>query len=282
MLGLANLSDGASATEVAGLVPSALGLRPADLLTRAAFGKMCALDVVIACPDSSGAGDDAAEAAVRGKLRKYDSVLGELQDEGVEYRPLAWTCWGRPHTDASAAIRTMSIAASRRHGDVDAVEFEKRAKGAIGVQIWRRAAQMAAACRPQSEADPALVLPRSTALACARLGRLPADHDDDGARCREASSDVGSPAVISGGNAAGSGPPTLGTLPSLRPPGHPLRLQAGDASAGVPGVGVSGIGFGAAGAVAPAAATQGGAPAMGLVPRSCGSGGGCRVGPEIS
>ena len=102
---LASLADGAAATEVRGLVASAPMLRPADLLTTAAFGRLSALDVVVASPDAAGAGDDACAAAVSRKLGVggYGPYLEELAADGVDYRPLAWTCWGRPHVDAAAA-----------------------------------------------------------------------------------------------------------------------------------------------------------------------------------
>ena len=113
LLGLASLSDGAAVTEAAGLVPSVPALRPADLLTRAAFGRLCALDVVVACPDAQGAGDDAADAAVCRKLEEHAHVLDELLDEGVEYRPVAWTCWGAPACGC-AECNPQHVACSRK------------------------------------------------------------------------------------------------------------------------------------------------------------------------
>ena len=50
LLGLASLSDGAAATEVVGLIGSNPTLRPADVLTSAACGRLCALGVGIAKP----------------------------------------------------------------------------------------------------------------------------------------------------------------------------------------------------------------------------------------
>ena len=38
------------------------------------------------------------------ELNTHEEVLGELADEGIDYWPLVWSCWGRPHVDASAAI----------------------------------------------------------------------------------------------------------------------------------------------------------------------------------
>ena len=46
--GLASMSDGGAVTEAAGLLESAPALRPADLLTHAAFGKQMAFDISVA------------------------------------------------------------------------------------------------------------------------------------------------------------------------------------------------------------------------------------------
>ena len=97
VLGLASLSDNAAAAEPCGLVPSRPALRPADVLTTSAFARLAALDVGVACPDAGDAGDDACVAMHEAKHGTYADVLGELADEGIDYRPLVWSCWGRPH-----------------------------------------------------------------------------------------------------------------------------------------------------------------------------------------
>ena len=223
LLGLASLSDGAAASEVAGLVASAPASRPADVLTRAAFGRLSALDVVIASPDAQGAGDDAADAAVRRKLNERSAILGEMSDEGIEYRPVAWTCWGRPHADAQAAVHSMSLAAARRRGDVDARDIERRARGAVGVQIWRRAAQMVSACLPRAHPDPARVLPGAIAAAQARMGRSRTVGD----HCSEAGYSCSSlPSTPRASSRLAS------CAPAPSPPGHLCSPQAGGAEFG--------------------------------------------------
>ena len=64
LLGLATLGDPCSVCEPPGLVPSRPGLRPADILSSAAFARQAALDVGVASPDAAGAGDDACAALV--------------------------------------------------------------------------------------------------------------------------------------------------------------------------------------------------------------------------
>ena len=70
---------------------SAPSLRPADLLTDAAFGRLTALDVGIANPSARMATNDACDAMVRKKLRTYAPYLEELAEDGVEYRPVVWS-----------------------------------------------------------------------------------------------------------------------------------------------------------------------------------------------
>ena len=91
LLGAASLADGAAATGVPGLLGSAPTLRPADLLTTAAFGRLVALDVGIANPGARAAGVDACTSMLERKLRDYEPWLPELSEDGIEYRPVVWT-----------------------------------------------------------------------------------------------------------------------------------------------------------------------------------------------
>ena len=125
LLGLASLADNNAATEVRGLVASAPSLRPADLLTSAAFGKMVAFDVGIANPAARTVGEDACVSMVDRKLNDYAPYM-------EEFRPMVWSCWGRPHTDACSAVRSMAQSAARRHGAVQA-----RSRAQILPSHWR-------------------------------------------------------------------------------------------------------------------------------------------------
>ena len=85
-------------------------------------------------------------AATKHKLEKYGPFLDELHSEGVDYAPVVWTCWGRPGTAATSAVRSLACAAARRHGIADPAVLENRANAIIGCFIWKRAASMALAC----------------------------------------------------------------------------------------------------------------------------------------
>ena len=81
--GLASLADSSASLEPAGLVPSRPALRPADVLTSAAFCHPAALDVCVASPDSAGAGVNVCIAAAARKTDRYQDVLEELRGGGV-------------------------------------------------------------------------------------------------------------------------------------------------------------------------------------------------------
>ena len=151
-LGLAHLSDWEACVEARGLLPGAQTLRPADILTTAAFGRECALDVGIACPDVAGAGDDACAAMVRTKRKKREPYRAEFESEDIQYRPIVWSCWGRPHPDATAALRPMAYAAARRKPGLRAEALYRRTRTEVGVHIWKRTALMVDACRPRTGA----------------------------------------------------------------------------------------------------------------------------------
>ena len=105
-----------------------------------------------------GAGSDACIAAQNRKEEHYLPMLKELKDEGYDYKPLVWTCWGRPSLQAQGAIRTLAAVAARRRGLADARPLERRAQALIGAQIWRRAAAMALACLRRTDATDAVSL----------------------------------------------------------------------------------------------------------------------------
>ena len=180
LLGLASLGDTTSAVEPRGLVPSQPGLRPADILSTAAFARPAALDVSVACPDSAGAGTDCCSAVAQEKLEKYAPYLDELWAEGISYVPLVWSCWGRPHEDATAAVRSMAAGAARRRGDLQPDALRARTTAMVGLQLARRAARMVGACLPpQPDLDVAAALDAAVRTAQHAGGRAGSDCCSD-------------------------------------------------------------------------------------------------------
>ena len=130
-----------------GLIASAPGDRPADVLTSAlTMGLDTALDIGIASPDAAGAGADCAESMRRRKANRYAPHAHELAASRVVYRPLIWSCYGREHPDTSAALLAIARRAARRRGMADFERLLARARAAIGVALARRAARMVHAC----------------------------------------------------------------------------------------------------------------------------------------
>ncbi|CAK0799589.1 unnamed protein product [Prorocentrum cordatum] len=129
-----------------------------------------------ACAEPLGLG--CCEGMRREKLARCSTYLPELEREGVSYRPLIWSCRGQPRPETSAFPSTMASAAARRQGFAMGEPLPRQARGAIAVQLWRRAARVVHACLPRlcaREAAAALARGRA-AVPAEELGRA-ADFD---------------------------------------------------------------------------------------------------------
>eukprot|EP00973_Karenia_brevis_P071236 9898044-Karenia_brevis.AAC.1 len=104
---------------------------------------------MITSPENGLAGEDAADAAFRGKFRKYQSVLAELQAAGISFRPMIWTSEGRPHAAVMRALTFAAERASRKQANGNKAQFLRRWKHEITVQILRRRAAMVRECLPR-------------------------------------------------------------------------------------------------------------------------------------
>ena len=92
LLDFARLGDSTAEPEVLGLIASAPGLRPADVLTSALGGnQLSALDVGVAAPDAQRAGEDCTESMCSSKVARYAPFHAELQVAQVVYRPVVWS-----------------------------------------------------------------------------------------------------------------------------------------------------------------------------------------------
>jgi len=151
---VASSLDSASELEPVGLIPSHPGLRPADLLTGVSgfSARLAALDVGVCCPAAAGAGADCTESMRQRKVGRMAPYGSELENGGIEYKPLTFSCFGRPHPDSRRVMQTFSRRLARRKGTEAHLE-ERELAARIGVEIWRRAARMLRQCLPESTAE---------------------------------------------------------------------------------------------------------------------------------
>ena len=144
--------DGNAETEPVGLIPSHPALRPADILTSASglTGRLAALDVGIISPAAAGAGTDCTETMRVRKCRRMEPFADELEAGDVTYRPITFSCFGRPHSDAFKVIQCLAQRTARRRGTEAHVE-QRRMMTRITHEIWRRAGRMVLRCWPVAE-----------------------------------------------------------------------------------------------------------------------------------
>jgi len=146
-------ADPGTAIEVPGLCPSAPTLRPADVLTRAAHPTLTvAIDVGVRAPHASSAGADAAETMRRDKLDYYEPHLEDLLRQGIVYKPLTFTAYGRRHPDATNILHYAATAVARQRGGSSAIGLQKHWQRQLAAEIWRRAARMVRTCLPRWQA----------------------------------------------------------------------------------------------------------------------------------
>ena len=148
LFAVTRMADTTAEREVLGLLDTAPGLRPADILTNAVVPALSsALDIGVAAPHAVHAGDDCCEAMRLRKIRHYQDHLEDLRLQGIIYTPLIWSCWGREHEDTTKVLRQIARVAARRRGDkYEAVLSSLR--DVIGAVLARRAAAMLLSCMP--------------------------------------------------------------------------------------------------------------------------------------
>jgi hypothetical protein len=143
------LADSAVKTEPRGLTST--NTRPADIFTNAAVpGRCAALDVCVASPNASAAGDDAAEAAFKRKLNHYKDIIPELHRARISFRPMIWTADGRPHPAVTRTLRFAAERAARKSpSDEQPKAIVARWSHEISLALARRRAAMARAVLPR-------------------------------------------------------------------------------------------------------------------------------------
>ena len=154
VLQLVHLADSTAEPEVTGLIPNAPTLRPADVFTTSGYpGCQAALDIGICSPNASGAGDDCCAAMFERKMDTYSDHLGALGARNIRYKPIVYSCYGRPHPESLDTLERIAQQAARRHGLADHRALLTRSLLAISIQIWTRAAAMVHACLPEATAE---------------------------------------------------------------------------------------------------------------------------------
>ena len=140
-------ADPAYETEPIGLIAARPCLRPADILcTTGGLGQLTALDVGITAPTVADGDADATAMYKDAKLRKYGRWLEDLRRQGLDYKPLIWSCWGRPHADVEPVLKCLAARAARRRGLTAYGETLRAAKLDIALQVQARLAHMVRAC----------------------------------------------------------------------------------------------------------------------------------------
>ena len=148
---LALLADATAEKETLGLLETAPGDRPADILTSAVSpGWVSCLDVGVASPDSRRAGRDCTEAMRLRKRDRYAVHLAAMAEERLEYKPVVWSCWGREHPDTTAALTQLARRAARRQGVRDHKNLLRRARAQIGAAFARHLSALLRTCLPRS------------------------------------------------------------------------------------------------------------------------------------
>ena len=87
------------------------------------------------------------------KIGDYAPYLDALQRQNIEYKPMIWSAFGRPHATTTEALRNICRRAARRRGLARADVLQRRAEASIAVEIWRRAAKMVFHCWPKLEEE---------------------------------------------------------------------------------------------------------------------------------
>ena len=106
-----------------------------------------ALDVGVAAVEARHAGADCTESMRTRKRNAYGpQLLDALEAEGIEYKPLVWSCYGREHPDTTAVLTVLARTAARRRGMASHTPLLQRTRARVGAALARRAAAMLRAC----------------------------------------------------------------------------------------------------------------------------------------
>ena len=96
--------------------------------------------------EASGEGLQSAERSCAQRqsqtARQYAPFLPDPGAEGLVYRPLVWSCYGREHPDTSAVLERLARRAARRGAPGSWRLVLRRLRAGVGAALARRAAAM--------------------------------------------------------------------------------------------------------------------------------------------
>eukprot|EP00973_Karenia_brevis_P095410 12427194-Karenia_brevis.AAC.1 len=85
---------------------------------------------------------------VEEKLQYYAVILPELEQKGITYAPITFSCYGRRHGTTSTIMTQVAQRAARFRGQSDYKQLLRRWQATVTTEIWRRAARMVRKCFP--------------------------------------------------------------------------------------------------------------------------------------
>ena len=88
------------------------------------------------------------------KVNYYSPHLPDLHKQGIDYTPIVWSCFGRPHPEAKRVIHAIARATARRRGGTNTEEIYTRIMADINVDIWRRNVLQLRTCWPSPDELP--------------------------------------------------------------------------------------------------------------------------------
>lgn len=136
LLNLASKVDLAAESEPVSLVASRPGLRPADVPTASTTqGTIAALDVGITAPSHADGDVHCTQRYKQRKHGKHAKVFDDLARQGVQYTPLIWSAWGRPHPDAQSAVSNLAARVARRRGLISGASSRSDTSARIGFAL---------------------------------------------------------------------------------------------------------------------------------------------------
>ena len=77
------------------------------------------------------------QSTLESKMASMEPFRNELEAVGVDYKPITFSRYGRPHPDSLKLIKGLGKRAARRKGTEAQVE-ERRMNARIPSEIWHR------------------------------------------------------------------------------------------------------------------------------------------------